>query len=59
MALIRSTKKLPSGIDGWYIYHHVDGGIVIFAPNGAKHTAEDLEYLRELLLEGIRRIEDE
>ena len=57
MAYIRVLNKLPSGIDGWYIYHDVNGKLYISGPNCGNnvfHTLKDTIVLRNILNEAIK-----
>jgi len=48
MALIRIGTKLPSGIDGLYIYHHVCGKLYMMLPD-TLYTKEDVVVVRDIL----------
>lgn len=56
MAYIRATTKLPSGIDGWYIYYNGEREkLFICSPSykNANHTKEDTKTIRDILTKAI------
>lgn len=60
MAYIRILEKLPSGIDGWYIYQDsVEGKLYISSPEHGEnyHTKEDVIYIRDILNLAIKDME--
>lgn len=57
MAYIRITTKLPSGIEGWYIYYDVNGKMMIESPTWKFHTFEDVKVIREILNECVEDME--
>lgn len=57
MAYIRSTRELPSGIDGWYIYYDTNGKMMVESPNWTFHTKEDLVVIRDILNQCIKDME--
>ena len=58
MAYIRATTKLPSGLDGWYIYYDTNGKMFILSPGlmDAFHTLDDVVVIRDILNECIKDI---
>lgn len=61
MAYIRTLEKLPSGIDGWYIYDDsTKKKTRISSPEweNALHTLEDVKFIRDILNEVIKKNEE-
>ena len=57
MAYIRALEKLPSGIDGWYIYKDSNKNkLYISSPEHGEnyHSPEDIVYIRDILNRAIQ-----
>ena len=60
MSILRMNSKLPSGEDGFYIYHNVDGRLYVYTKSeGVKMTKSDLDFLIEKLQYARKRYWDD
>ena len=61
VAYIRTTRKLPSGVDGWYIYLSTCGKLFISSPDWDRghHTIEDTKVIRDILNQAIEDMEED